>query len=384
MTWTADRPTALTPRDELALLPAYSAALSSAVPVTIRASSNEAPDGLSDAVRRAVLDRLEHANRYPVLGGRDVAVAIAEHLGADPAEIAAADGSLSLLNYLLLTYCRPGSRVVHAWRSYEAYPICIRTAGAEPVGVPNDADGGHDLDAMAAAIDDSTAAVTLCSPNNPTGNVLHHDDVVRFLERVPANVLVVLDEAYHDFVTDPEAVRSRELLAAYANLVVLRTFSKAHALAGLRVGHMIAQPDVVTAVRTLLPPFAVGALGAVAAIAALGDEEHRRRVVDGVVRQRAEVVRLLDERGIPHTRSEANFVWMPLGAASAGLGAACAAVGMSTRVFSDEGIRISLGEPALPSALALAIDVWRDATGRTDADSADRTVQPDPSGVSAV
>jgi len=348
-------------RPDLDALDDYSAPVKSAVPVSVRASSNEARDGLSPAVRAAVTARLETVNRYPQLGGGDLAATIATHLGAAPEEVVAADGALSLLNYVLLAHCRPGSRVVHAWRSYEAYPICVRTAGAEPVGVPTTPAGAHDLAAMAAAVDEHTAAVVVCTPNNPTGAALTHTEVAGLLAGLPPHVLVVLDEAYADFV-DPDAsdpVRARELLAAYPQLVVLRTFSKAYGLAGLRVGYAVAAPPVVRAVRKILPPFAVNALAEVAVAAALGDPAHRDAIVAEVRAQRAEVERLVADHGVPVVPSQANFVWLPLGAASAELGRLCAEQGVSTRVFAGEGIRVSVGEPELPARLAAALGSFR-------------------------
>ncbi len=364
MGWTGSASPSVAARPELHALPVYSAPLASDTPVRVRASSNEAPDALSPAVREAVLRRLQTPNRYPVLGGHDLVAAIAGHLGADAEEVVAGDGSLSLLNYVLLTYCRPGHTVVHSWRSYEAYPICVRTAGAEPVAVPNAADGGHDLAAMAAAVDARTDAVIVCSPNNPTGVAIGHGELAAFLDTVPDDVLVVLDEAYRDFDDRPDAPRSRDLLAEHANLVVLRTFSKAYGLAALRIGYAIAHPQVVHAVRRILPPFPVNALASAAAVAALAEEKERIALVASILAQRTEVGALLDAHGLPHTPSHANFVWLPLGDRSEELGRLCAAEGISTRVFAGEGIRISLGEPGLLDALHEAVEAYAAAPAR--------------------
>lgn len=352
MSWSTAQGGTVPARPQLGEVPVYSSALVSAVPVRLRASSNEAPDGLSPAVRDAVLDRLERPNRYPVLGGIDLIRALADRLDADPAEIAVADGSLSLLNYLLLSHVAPGARVVIPWRSYEAYPICVLTAGGEPVRVLNRADGGHDVEAMIAAVDERTAGLILCSPNNPTGVGLTHGEVSEVLSRVPRQVLVVLDEAYLDFDDRADRPRARELVAAHANLVLLRTFSKAYGLAGLRVGYGLGHPDVITAVRKILPPFPVSALSVAAAIAALDDEAHREAIVARVRAQRSAVLDMLTAAGIPASATHANFVWMPLGPRSAALGALCADAGISTRVFEGEGLRLSLGEPGLVAALA--------------------------------
>lgn len=359
MSWsTVETLPQVAPKPGVDEIPDYSSALTTSVPITLRASSNEARDGLSRAVEKAVVARLATINRYPTLGAGDTAALVAAKIGARTEEVALADGSLSILNYLLLTYVRPGQGVVYAWRSYEAYPICVRTAGGTPRGLPNRPDGTHDLAAMATAVDGDTAVVILCSPNNPTGTALTHREVSDFLAALPATVLVVLDEAYIDFDTRDEAPRSRELLAEHPNLVILRTFSKAFGLAGIRVGYAVAHPEVIRNLRKLLPPFTVNALAQVAVAAALEDEPARDEIVSSVIAQRSQVVRLLDRYGVPYVGSHANFVWLPLGVASDRLGMLCAARGLSTRVFSDEGIRISLGEPALLAVLDDALDVF--------------------------
>lgn len=356
MSWSSALPSAVVARSQLSDVPVYSAALASSTPVTVRASSNEAPDGVSPVVRDAVRARLEHPNRYPVLGGLDLIDAIARSLDADPGEIAVADGSLSLLNYLLLAHIDPGDRVVVPWRSYEAYPICVLTAGGVPAFVPNRPDGGHDVAGLAAAAAVAgTAAVILCSPNNPTGVALTHDEVATVLDEVPTHVLVVLDEAYRDFDDRDDRPRSRELLGAHPNLVLLRTFSKAYGLAGLRIGYGVGHPDLIAGARKILPPFPVGALSVAAGIAALDDTEHRDAIVAAVRHQREQIGELLRNAGLPSFATEANFVWLPLGDRSSRLGAICAELGVSTRVFAGEGIRISLGEPGLAEALTTAL-----------------------------
>lgn len=356
MTWSSALPSAVATRSQLEDVPVYSAALVSSTPVTVRASSNEAPDGVSAAVRTAVHARLEHPNRYPTLSGLDLIDAVARSLDADPSEIAVADGSLSLLNYLLLAHIAPGDRVALPWRSYEAYPICVLTARGVPRLVANLSDGGHDIDALGAAgAEAGTAALILCSPNNPTGVALTHDEVSEVLRAVPGHVLVVLDEAYCDFDDRANRPRSRELLGAHPNLVVLRTFSKAYGLAGLRIGFAIGHPSIIAGVRKILPPFPVSALSVAAGIAALDDRQHRDLIVKTVHEQRVRVGALMQDAGLPSFTTEANFVWLPLGERSIRLGAICADLGVSTRVFAGEGIRISLGAPGLVEALSTAV-----------------------------
>lgn len=345
----------LIPRPEVLDVPVYSRAAASSVPVTIRASSNEAPFGPSPAVCAAVTARLASADLYPVIGAEDLNQALADALGLTPAEIASADGSLSLLNYLLLTYCRPGSQVVFSWRSYEAYPICVLTAGAVPVPVPSTASGSHDLTAMREAITEHTAAVIICSPNNPTGAHVTHSELVAFLDSVPQQVLVVLDEAYRDFDLDADAPRALDLHERYPNLVVLRTFSKAYGLAGLRIGFAIGAPDVIENTRRILPPFPVNALAVEAALVALSEDEPRHRTVAKVVHDRDDLQTRAQRLGVPFVPSHSNFVWFPLGESADELGRACAQQGMSVRVFPGEGTRISVGFDGVADAFERAV-----------------------------
>lgn len=345
----------LVPRPDIVKVPIYSRASASVVPVTIRASSNEAPFGPAESVQQAVVQRLETANLYPQIGGEDLNLALCKALGVSADEVISADGSLSLLNYLLLTYCRPGDQVVYSWRSYEAYPICVRTAGAVPVPVPNSAEGGHDLEGMLKAINASTAAVIVCSPNNPTGAHVTQDELKSFLDRVPTRILVVLDEAYCDFDLTADAPDALALHRQYANLVVLRTFSKARGLAGLRVGYAFGAPDVIRNVNRILPPFPVNALGVAAALASLQDDEFRLRTVRAIVKARVDLEERAKRLGLSYVQSHANFVWFPLGDESSRLGQACAEQGMSVRVFPQEGTRISVGFPGVGDAFERAI-----------------------------
>ena len=163
--------------------------------------------------------------------------------------------------------------MLYAWRSFEAYPIVSQIGGASRVTVPLDADFRHDIDAMIAAVTPRTRLVFVCSPNNPTGTVVTRDELERLLAAVGPDVLVALDEAYHEYVTDPAAVDGLPLLDAHPNLVVLRTFSKAYRLAALRVGYAVGAPEVATALRKVCAPFSVNTLAQAAAVAALDDAE---------------------------------------------------------------------------------------------------------------
>src|SRR5690606_19549254 len=206
-------------------------------------SSNENPYPPLPSVLAAIADAAADVNRYPDMYATELTEALADHLGVGADEVVVGNGSVAVLAHVLQTVVQPGDEVVYPWRSFEAYPIAVAVAGATSVQVPllTGADQGRlDLPGMAAAVTDRTRVVMLCSPNNPTGPVVHRDELETFLDAVPSDVLVVLDEAYLEFVRDPEAPDGLAVYAQRPNVVLLRTFSKAYGLAGLRVGYAVA------------------------------------------------------------------------------------------------------------------------------------------------
>src|SRR3954452_21317220 len=202
---------------------------------TYKLSSNENPfpplPGVLEAAGRAA----EQMNRYPDMGNTALYAALAEKLAVTTDEVALATGSVALIYQLVQAFCEPGDEVVYAWRSFEAYPIAVTAAGARSVPVPVTADGRHDLDAMAAAVTDRTRIVLVCTPNNPTGPAVTQAELDTFLARVPEQVLVVVDEAYLEFVRMDDPVDGLATVRGHANVVSTRTFSKAYGLAGFRV-----------------------------------------------------------------------------------------------------------------------------------------------------
>ena len=206
-------------------------------------------------------------------------------------DLAAATGSVALIYQLLTAFCEPGDEVVHAWRSFEAYPIAIAAAAATSVPVPVTADGRHDLDAMAAAVGPRTRCVMVCTPNNPTGPAVTQAELDAFLARVPEDVLVVVDEAYVEFVRMDDKVDGLATYRAHPNVVLFRTFSKAYGLAGFRVGYAVAQEPVAAALRAVSLPFGVSGVAQAAAIASLDAEAALLERVDALVAERARVQR---------------------------------------------------------------------------------------------
>jgi len=239
--------------------------------------------------------------------------------------------------------------VLYAWRSFEAYPILVPLTGATDVRVPL-RDERHDLPAMADAITPRTRVIFVCNPNNPTGTVVHAAELEEFLDRVPPDCLVVLDEAYADYVRDPAVPNGIDVYRDRPNVAVLRTFSKAHGLAGLRVGYLIGPDPVAAAARTTMLPFTVNSLAQTAAVASLAAEGELHERVDLAVKERARVRDELLAQGWNVPPTEANFVWLRLGPDTQDFAAACAQAGVSIRAFGDEGARISMGTPEADDA----------------------------------
>lgn len=309
-------------------------------------SSNENPfpplPGVLDAVQAAAAD----LNRYPSPTAVRLEAALAERCGVAASRVVVGAGSVGLLQQLVAIAAGHGDEVVHAWRSFEAYPIVVAVGGGTGIAVPLAAGGRHDLDAMAAAVTPRTRLVLLCSPNNPTGPALRAAEVGRFLDALPTDVLVVLDEAYVEFVREPAAVRGLELLAAHPNVALLRTFSKAYGLAGMRVGYAVAAEAVASALRQVTVPFTVPAVSEAAALAALAAEPALHAQVDAIVAERERVLAALRSTGLQVPDADGNFVWLPTGARTGELTRACAALALSVRPFGEEGVRITIGEPA--------------------------------------
>jgi histidinol-phosphate aminotransferase len=308
-------------------------------------SSNENPYPPLPSVLEVVEREAAAMNRYPDMFATGLVAALAERFDVPTDHIATGTGSVGVLQQVIQTTCGEGDEVVYAWRSFEAYPIVAQISGATSVRVPLTADERHDLDAMAAAITDRTRLVLVCTPNNPTGPTVRRDELERFLDKVPSDVLVVIDEAYREFVRDADAPDGVEVYRNRPNVAVLRTFSKAYGLAGLRVGFAIAHTPVAEALRKTAVPFGVSGVAQAAAIASLQAEHELRERVDALVAERTRVVAALTELGWTLPASEANFVWLRTGERTDELAAACEAAGVVVRPFSGEGVRVTIGEP---------------------------------------
>ena len=331
-------------RPEIAALPPYRQG-AQAAPDAFKLSSNENPFDPLPAVVEA-LREAEQVNRYPDATAAGLRAVLAARLGVTTDEVHVAAGSVSLLSQFLLAACGPGDEVVYAWRSFEAYPGLVTVAGGTSVQVPLREDGSHDLVAMAAAVTDRTRVVVVCSPNNPTGTVVGTDEFERFMAAVPEDVLVLLDEAYAEFVRDEHAVRGDSLTERHPNLVVLRTFSKAYGLAALRVGYAVGAAYLLDAARSTAIALAVTDQAQRAALASLEHEDELLARVDRLVALRDRARRALLEQGWAVPEAQGNFVWLPTGEATASAAQRFAERGLVVRPFAPEGLRVTIAEPA--------------------------------------
>ncbi|PZU30689.1 MAG: aminotransferase [Microbacterium sp.] len=330
-------------RPEIAALPAYKQGKQAGADA-FKLSSNENPFDPLPGVVQAV--QAAHGfNRYPDATAARLRARLAERFDVADDHIHVAAGSVSILFQLAQATSGPGDEILFSWRSFEAYPSLAVVAGSTAVTVPNDPAGGHDLDAMADAVTDRTRMIIVCTPNNPTGPIVTQAAFDAFLARVPRDVLIVLDEAYAEFVTDSDAVDGARVLAArHPHVVVLRTFSKAYGLAGLRVGYAVGDPRVLAAARSTGIPLSVTAAAEEAALASLdAEDELRARVAELAERRDALAARLRDV-GWDVPVAQGNFVWLPAGDRALEVAAAFDAAGLIVRPFAGDGVRISIGE----------------------------------------
>jgi histidinol-phosphate aminotransferase len=332
---------AVTLRAEIAALPPYRQGRPAA-PDAFKLSSNENPGPTHPAILAAIGE--SNLNRYPDGAATTLRARLAERAGVSIDEVHVGAGSVSILTQLILAAAGAGDEVVYPWRSFEAYPGIVTVAGATSVQIPNLPGGAHDLDGMAAAITDRTRAVIVCTPNNPTSTLVTTAQFTAFMAKVPPTVLVLLDEAYFEFVVDPHSVSGLVELPNYPNLVVLRTFSKAYGLAGLRIGWAVGASYILDAARSAAIPLAVTEPAQRGAIAALEVESDLLSGVDELIERRSRVFAGLTAAGWTVPEPHGNFVWLAAGAETATVAAMLEDDGIVGRVFPGDGIRISIGE----------------------------------------
>ncbi|MBD5785797.1 histidinol-phosphate transaminase [Cellulosimicrobium terreum] len=353
-------------RPAVAALPAYvPGARVGPGAAAFKLSSNENPYPPLPSVVAAIADAAADVNRYPDMYATELLEALAADLGVTPEEVVVGNGSVAVLAHVLQAVVEPGDEVVYPWRSFEAYPIAVAVSGAVGVQVPllDGAEHVHeqgrlDLPGMAAAITERTRVVMVCTPNNPTGPAVHRDELDTFLAAVPSDVLVLLDEAYVEFVRDPQAPDGRAVYAKHPNVVLLRTFSKAYGLAGLRVGFAVARPRLAAGIRAVSTPFGVSHVAQRAAVASLGASEELLARVEHLVADRTRLVEGLRDQGWELPETQANFVWFELGDRTVQRAEEARAAGAIVRPFAGEGLRVSVGEPEATDLFLRVSATW--------------------------
>ncbi len=339
-------------RRSLENVPAYLAGKpAAAVPglTSFKVSSNENPYSPLPEVVAAL--SFEQINRYPDFSNTRLRELLAERYNLASENFATGTGSVGVLQQIVQATCNFEDEIVHAWRSFEAYPIVAAVNGAISVPVPLRADESHDLEAMCDAITSRTQLIFICQPNNPTGVAAKKDELIQMLDRVPSHITVVIDEAYVEFITDERVPNSLDLFHTYPNVAILRSFSKAYGLAGLRIGYAIAQPELAETIRKCTLPFGVSTIAEEAAIAALQHEDKLLIRVTHILKERTRVSDAVTAQGWKLSDSQGNFVWLRIPGKTAIFTKSAAEVGLSVRPYGDEGVRVTIGEDEANSRL---------------------------------
>lgn len=352
----------------LAAIPHYEPGLTTAevlarygLDAAVKLASNESPFAPLPEVAQVITDGIDRLNRYPDAYARELRAALAERHNVDIDQVVVGNGSCELILYAGQALLDPGTTVVHADPSFAIYPHLADASGAEAVTVPLADDGGHDLDAMAAAIDERTRLVLVCNPNNPTGVYRSADAIERFLDLIPGDVAVLVDEAYYDFVDLPDAGRVMSIARGRENVLVTRTFSKAHGLCALRVGYGVGSQAWVAAIEKVRQPFNTNALAQAAARESLRHPGAIERRVGETRRERERVAAALTDMGVPFTPSQTNFILLGAtsGAGDAPLHQELLRRGVIARDGAALGvpgsIRVTIGAPSENDAFLAAL-----------------------------
>nr|WP_274637638.1 histidinol-phosphate transaminase [Microbacterium bovistercoris] len=334
-------------RHDLDAVPAYTQGRSASAGTegeAFKISSNENPYPPLPSVVDAVAAALGRMNRYPESAASALIARLAHDLDVDPAAIVLGAGSIEVVSQLIRATSGPGDEVLYAWRSFEAYPMLVRAAGAIPLEVALTTDHRHDLSAMLAAITDRTRLIIVCNPNNPTGTTVGSTQLEEFLRAVPATIPVLVDEAYLHFNRRVDTAVGMDLFRRYPNVVVAHTFSKAYGLAGMRIGYALAPETIAVAMRKMAVPFGVTTPAQVAALASLQAADELEERVDALIGERERVVRTLGEAGLRLPEAETNFVWFPLGDDTTAAAMVFESHGLIVRAFPGEGFRATIAE----------------------------------------
>jgi histidinol-phosphate aminotransferase len=314
----------------------------------VKLASNENPMGPSPAVIEACRAELAEIIRYPDSNGFELKAALAAKLNVAPAQLTLGNGSNDLIDLIAKVFLGPDTSGIYSQYGFAIYALAIQACNARGISVPA-RNWGHDLQAMAAAVEEDTRLIYVANPNNPTGTAVGREELLAFLRQVPASVVVVIDEAYTEYVEDPDFPNAIELLEQFPNLVVFRTFSKAYGLAGLRVGYSVSSPQLADLLNRVRAPFNVSSVALAAAVAALGDDDYleRSRALNREGMQ--QLIRGCEEQGIPYIPSLGNFLTIEVGPDAGNLYQRLLREGVIVRPLAPyqmpNHLRVSIGLP---------------------------------------
>jgi histidinol-phosphate aminotransferase len=324
----------------------------------VKLASNENPLGPSPKAMEAARRALGEANWYPDGGSKRLREVLAARNNVRFDEVFVGLGSSEIIDLASRVLLRPGLDGITSEGSFALFAIAIRASGGHLIQTPM-RNYTFDLDAIAAAVTPETRVVYIANPNNPTGTAFGHDEFANFLKRMPGDVLIVLDEAYHEYAERSDLPKSRELFREYNNILTLRTFSKVYGLAGLRIGYGIGHPTLVAEMNKLRTPFNVTSVGQAAALAALDDDEHVRRSVEMNRSERTRLFEELRKLGFSPVPSDCNFLFVPIGPKAKAWCDELLLEGVIVRPMGwmgfPEAIRISVGSPSENTKLLMGL-----------------------------
>ncbi|KEF32681.1 Biosynthetic Aromatic amino acid aminotransferase beta [Marinobacter nitratireducens] len=335
----------------------------------IKLASNENPLGPSEKALAAAREALSELCMYPDGNGFNLKSALARRFDVDMAQITLGNGSNDLLEIIARCFVDSDSEVVFSQYAFAVYPIVTQAIGAKGVSVPAK-DWGHDLDAMAEAVTDRTRLIFIANPNNPTGTVHGQEAIESFLDRIPANIIVVLDEAYCEFFEGEDTPDGLKLLSRYPNLIVCRTFSKAWGLAALRVGYSFSSPEIADVLNRVRQPFNVDSIALAAATAVLGDEDYLRRSREVNAAGLKQLERAFEELGLDYIPSVGNFIAVDVGGQAMAVYQSLLEQGVIVRPVAGYGmprhLRVSIGLPDENETFIKALAKALEAVGQGD------------------
>ncbi|VEI77611.1 Histidinol-phosphate aminotransferase 2 [Mannheimia haemolytica] len=314
----------------------------------IKLASNENPFGFPESAKKAILNQLDDLTRYPDSNGFELKTTIAQKFGVQANQITLGNGSNDLLELFAHTFAGEQDEIIYSQYAFIVYPLVTKAINAVAREIPAK-NWGHDLDAFLAAITDKTKLIFIANPNNPTGNFLTQAEIEGFLAKVPANVIVVLDEAYTEFTAPQERVDSFGLLAKYPNLIVSRSLSKAYGLAGLRIGYAVSNPEIADLLNRVRQPFNCNSLALASAIAVMNDDEFVKKVAENNRLEMARYEAFCQANGLEYIPSKGNFITIDFKRPAAAIYEALLREGVIVRPIAGYGmpnhLRISIGLP---------------------------------------